>query len=182
MREGDTITITGNCFELDASPQAAMSMPAARALGLTLEDMQRATIYWRAAHPAIVAWQRKLIEEGKASRMTRDWSGVLRRYTDHQGNIPSQILDHPSQAGCQSIMSKQLIQFKREFKDAVYFPYGMHDSTNLAIWRPRWNEIVPRAKEIIEQERNIFGLSIPFPASFKARGEILPWAKPAARV
>jgi hypothetical protein len=171
-----------SCFELDASPQAAMSMPAARALGLTLEDMQRATIYWRAAHPAIVAWQRKLIEEGKASRMTRDWAGTLRRYTDHQGNIPSQILDHPSQAGCQSIMSKQLIQFKREFKDAVYFPYGMHDSTNLAIWRPRWNEIIPRAKEIIEQERDIFGLSMPFPASFKARGEILPWAKPAARV
>lgn len=158
-----------SCFELDASPEAAMSMPAARALGLTLEDMQRATLYWRAAHPAIVAWQRRLIEEGKMSRMTRDWSGVLRRYTDHLANIPSQILDHPSQAGCQSIMSKILIQFKREFKDAVYFVYGLHDSTNLAIWAPRWDEIAPRAKEIVEQPRDIFGVTIPFPASFKVR-------------
>ena len=171
-----------SCFELDASPEAAMSMPAARALGLTIDDMRRATIYWRAAHPTIVAWQRKLIEEGKVNRMTRDWAGTLRRYTDHLDNIPSQLLDHPSQAGCQSIMSKILIQFKREFKDAVYFVYGMHDSANMAIWRPRWDEIVPRAKEIIEQERNIFGISIPFPASFKARGAILPWAKPPARV
>ena len=158
------------CFQKDASPENAMNMPAARALGLTLADMVRADVYWKAAHPAIVAWQRRLIDEGKRTRETRDWYGVLRRYTDHLDNIASQILDHPSQAGCQTIMTLQLLEFKRRFKDAVYFVYGMHDSTNMAIWRPRWNEIAPQVKEIVEQPRNIFGLSIPFPASFKSRG------------
>ena len=157
------------CFQKDASPENAMNMPAARALGLTLGDMTRADIYWKAAHPAIVAWQRRLIDEGRRTRETRDWYGTLRRYTDHLDNIPSQILDHPSQAGCQAIMTQQLLQFKRKFKSAVYFVSGMHDSINLAIWAPRWDEIAPEVKKIVQQPHDIFGTIIPFPASFKVR-------------
>src|SRR3990167_1539627 len=103
------------------------------------------------------------------------WS-VYRRRTPDQSRVMRDILPSSIKrrcqatiAGCQSIMSKILIQFKREFKDAVYFVYGLHDSTNLAIWAPRWDEIAPRAKEIVEQPRDIFGVTIPFPASFKVR-------------
>ena len=146
-----------------------MNMPAARALGLTLDDMRRVDLYWKAAHPAIVRWQLRLIDEGKRTRETRDWYGTLRRYTDHLDSIASQILDHPSQAGCQAIMTQQLLEFKRKFKSAVYFVYGLHDSINLAVWGPRWDEIAPEVKRIVEQPRNIFDLNIPFPASFKVR-------------
>jgi len=157
------------CFSLEADPRSAVNMPSARALGLTLEDMVRATTNWKVAHPAIVHWKHRHVITGKRTRMSRTWHGRLRRFTDHFANLNDQILDHPSQAGTQDIANLTAIQVKKEFKDAVYYVYGRHDSQNWGIQERFYSEIKPRLHEIVQTSRNIFGIEIPFPASFKTR-------------
>jgi len=84
-------------------------------------------------------------------------------------SLNDQILDHPSQAGTQDIANLTAIEIKDTFKDALYYVYGRHDSMIWAIREPFFDEIEPRLKEIVQQPRNIFGLEIGFPASFKVR-------------
>ena len=144
-------------------------MPSARALGLTLEAMVRADTNWKLAHPAIVAWKHRHVSQGKRTRMSRTWHGRLRRFTDHYSNLNDQILDHPSQAGTQDIANLVAIEIKKRFKDAVYYVYGRHDSQNWGIQERFFDEVRPQVEEIAQRSRNIFGLEIPFPASFKVR-------------
>ena len=157
------------CFSLEADPKSAVNMPSARALGLTFEDMQRATTNWKVAHPAIVQWKYRHVLAGKRTRVSRTWHGRLRRFTDHLANLNDQILDHPSQAGTQDIANLVAIQVKKTFKDAVYYVYGRHDSQNWGIQERFYDEIKPQLHEIVQTPRNIFGIEIPFPASFKTR-------------
>ena len=78
-----------------------------------------------------------------------------------------QAYDFPMQAGTQSIMDVEMLQIKREFKDAVYFVYGAHDSAIWAIDERFVAEIEPQIMTIASSTHRINGIDMPFPASFK---------------
>ena len=78
-----------------------------------------------------------------------------------------QAYDFPMQAGTQSIMDVEMLRIKAEFKDAVYFVYGAHDSAIWAIDAKFVGEIEPRMCEIASSTHRINGIDMPFPASFK---------------
>ena len=76
------------------------------------------------------------------------------------------------QAGTQSIMDVEFLTIKREFKDAVYFVYGAHDSNIWAIDERFVAEIEPRMVEIANSSHVVNGVTMNFPASCKP----LRWA------
>jgi len=64
-------------------------------------------------------------------------------------------------------MDVEFLQIKREFKDAVYFVYGAHDSNIWGIDERYVGEIEPRMVEIANSSHEINGVLMPFPASMK---------------
>jgi len=146
----------------------AMDIPGAAQLGLTTDRLIAAARQMDLRDPHTAEWWRRMDADVARTRCVWDWRGSLRRL--HHRNVERrqrQAYDFPMQAGTQSIMDVEFLQIKREFKDAVYFVYGAHDSNIWAIDERYVVEIEPRMVEIANSSHVINGVKMGFPATMK---------------
>ena len=149
-------------------PEFAMDIPGAVQLGLNADRLRAAARQMDIRDPQTAEWWRRMDADVARTRCVWDWRGSLRRlHTQNIERRQRQAYDFPMQAGTQSIMDVEFLQIKREFKDAVYFVYGAHDSNIWGIDERYVGEIEPRMVEIANSSHEINGVLMPFPASMK---------------
>ena len=155
-------------------PEFSMDIPGATQLGLTVQRLVAAAAQMDVRDPATAEWWRRMDASiDRPGPCVWDYRGSLRRLFDRNADRRRrQAYDFPMQAGTQSIMDVEFLTIKREFKDAVYFVYGAHDSNIWAIDERFVAEIEPRMVEIANSSHVVNGVTMNFPASCKP----LRWA------
>ena len=158
-------------------PKEAMDIPGAKVLGLTKQKLMQAAARMDAADPDVTRWWRQVDADVLKLGYSRDWRGGIRRFLDLQPwTKPSAIkrmqreaTNNPMQMGTQSIENVIFIEVAQTYGEDVLYKYGSHDSQWWAIRESEWDRIVPGIKEIASRPREINGVSIPLPCSWKER-------------
>ena len=83
--------------------------------------------------------------------------------------ITRQAYDFPMQSTSAVIMNKTLIDIKERWGNDCYMVYTMHDSIKMAFREEVFDEAWDFLPEIVEQEWDIGGVKVKFPATYEER-------------
>lgn len=153
------------------NPAHAGDIPGAKALGLDGRKLADASRTWLAAHAAIpLDWARTdefILKHG----YTITWAGRKRRTlsVDPSGKITDAICRELSNHRMQGSVADLLNISLLELQDAM--PYlillgSKHDALTMECPEELEEETWPEYQRIVQQERDIFGVPLTFPASF----------------
>ena len=154
------------------NPKFAGDIPGARTLGLDGPKLVKASQNWLLPHHAIVAYWARVDQQVKDHGYTQTWAGRKRRYMSIGPTraIPNSVFreaaNFPMQGGVADIMNLAVIEICERLP-FVNLVYTMHDSMWMECPVEREDEAWPVYQEVVQQARNINGVLVPFPGSFK---------------
>ncbi len=147
-------------------PRTSGDIPGAKALGLTPARLVAAARSFLTAHPALARWRLKIEKQVQEKHYVKTFTGRTRRLHASGREAIRAAYDYPMQAGGADMFNSTVNAIVETFGDDVRFYWGMHDSQYWGVREEKWDEIVPRMKEIVEREWNISGVRIRIPADF----------------
>ncbi|MFQ5853346.1 MAG: DNA polymerase [Candidatus Binatia bacterium] len=149
-------------------PEFCMDIPGAVSLGFDKRGLGGAArAIWR-QDPDLARWRKRQRTKVLDCGLAVDFNGRLRRFfTNSPDDMVRQMLDFAMQAGTQSIETKIFLEIADRFGDDVVFKWGAHDSQYWAIRDEMTPVLVPQIKAIVTQPREINGIMMEFPATFK---------------
>lgn len=157
-------------------PKYAGDIPGAKTLGLDGPRLVEASNNWLLPHGAIREYWNRIDAQVKRVGYTETWTGRKRRYMSIGPDriIPSGVFreaaNFPMQGGVADIHNLTIIEVSQTCPYTHYF-YSMHDSMWFEVPVEREAEAWVDYKRIVTQPRNICGVMMDFPASFKRVGE-----------
>lgn len=170
MRQGDQISITGNCNYGGKGDQAAKK---AIRMGIEPHIAKRGATVLLQGDPELSAWFRKVEKEVASTHMIHSWDGGRRVFywidassKQQVEEMKRQARNFPPQGGGAGLYNLVIVEIAQAVPEAQ-FVYGMHDSQYWSVSKGVWNRVYPRIKEIATQSRLINGMMVPFPGSFK---------------
>lgn len=168
LRQGDHITITGNC-NYDHTEKAYNAQQKAIRMGISPAIAGQAAQVLLNSDPELRVWFQQIMKEGEKTRITRSWGGGRRVYywADSFAKLPlNEMRNYPLQAGGADLYNLTIVDVCEKVKEAR-FVYGMHDSMWFSVPRDLYPVCYPRIRDLVTQPRLINGRMIPFPATFK---------------
>jgi DNA polymerase I len=149
-------------------PRTATDIPGAKGMGLDGSALVRGSVRYLSRHPAIKAYWDKCDKLALTTRQSRTFLGRRRVLLGDGKGLLREASNHPMQGAVSDIYNLTIVAIQEACPEA-HFVYGMHDSQWWEIPQARWDEYVPRIKDIVEKDYMVQGKSVRFPASFKER-------------
>ena len=142
--------------------------PGANKLGLDKKLETQASLRYLASRPRLTEWQRRTAGEALQTRTSRTFMGRLRRLLGDHQSLVGQAYDHPMQGAVSDIFNLTHVRILDELS-WLWWVYGSHDSQWWGCPNEQVVETWPKLKAIVEQEWDIHGVRVRFPASWKER-------------
>lgn len=168
MRQGDVITITGNCY----GGRGATAAEKAVRMGLDKTVVKAATARLLTSDTKYYAWRTRLEEEVRRTRILRTFSGRPRRFlgvSKSSSKVPPKVvreaLDYQMQGGVSDVFNRVAVQIRATL--GLLFVFGMHDSQFWSIPSKNLTQpLLDTLKRIVQQPFCIEGKTKCFPADF----------------
>ena len=149
---------------------AETDIPGAIKLGLDRAGLSQAGRRWDRAHPAVARFWKRTEAKVRQEREVRSPLGRRWKLMGHDlKRITRQAYDFPMQSTSAVIMNKTLIDIKKRWGNDCYMVYTMHDSIKMAFREEKFDEAWDLLPEIVEQEWNLGGVKVKFPATYEER-------------
>lgn len=147
-------------------PKTSGDIPGAKGLGLTPRHLVQAANRLLAAHPAKAEWRQRVAKEAIETGVTRTFMGRKRILLARDaGPRKREAYNHPLQGGVRDIANVTFLQVAQAFPEMT-FAFEMHDSQKWACPEGRVGVILPKVREIVEQEFYVYGTKLTIPATF----------------
>jgi DNA polymerase I-like protein with 3'-5' exonuclease and polymerase domains len=158
------------------NPAHAGDIPGAKALGLTSQRLTEASRNYLAAHPALVAYWRKVDADILRTRTVRTFTG-RKRYLNgsgtkaRAGEVPEicrEGTNHPMQGGGVDVFNLTLLAIWRASRDlGAAWLYGSHDSQTWSVPTVHAKEFQARVLDITERPWQIAGRPLRLPVTME---------------
>ena len=171
MRQGDTITITGNC---NYGGTGSVAASKAIRMGLGKVEVQQALNNLLTADIDYYKWRQDIERQVKASRIIRTFTGRPRRFLavskDHGTVVPPKVvreaLDYKMQAGVSDVANLTIIEVAKQYPQLL-MAWTMHDAQYyhcpVSAATP---ELIEGLKAIATRQYTIEGRTKAFPIDF----------------
>ncbi len=160
------------------------AMVQAVKMGADKTTLRQALTLLKGSDPEIARYQMRMRGDIGRTRVARTWAGRRRVYVAGvDGKRASEemvrkLYNFRNQGGGADILNLTVVELAEKIPHAK-LAYSMHDSLWLEISERDWSDELGRQiKAIAEQPRNIDGMAVCFPATYKImndRGEVSKW-------
>jgi DNA polymerase I-like protein with 3'-5' exonuclease and polymerase domains len=152
---------------MDYGKRDLSDLPGAYVLGLPKHVLKQGGDLILRADPDKRRWMGEVrAKVRKGENVSRDWTGARRVFlgTKRDGLV-RQWLNHPMQSGVSSLLNATIVQLHYDVPK-VSLAWSMHDAVWLHCPADAFEAVLPKVKDIVEQERNICGYRTKFPATW----------------
>lgn len=146
-------------------------------LGADRDLLEHALVMLRASDPDILDYQHRIRQEVLKTHMSRTWAGRRRVYTagarskSEREQMVRCLYNHRNQGGGADIYNLAISEICRTFPQ-VSWQYGRHDSLWFGMKSAHLTPALMTAmKKVIEQPRDIDGMMVSFPMTYKIMDE-----------
>lgn len=144
----------------------AGDIPGARQLGLDGPKLVKASTNWLLKHPAIPQYWARIDDQVRRLGYSATWAGRKRRLLGRGNGVYREAANHPMQGGVADLMNLTIIELA-DLCPWLVFVLNIHDELWMECPVEREAETWPIYQRVVQQARNIEGVTVPFPASFK---------------
>ena len=171
MRQGDTISITGNC---NYGGTGSVAASKAIRMGLTKHEVQQALANLLTADIDYYRWRQVIERQVKATRIVRTFTGRPRRFltvgkesgTAVPAKVVREALDYPMQAGVSDVANLTIIKMHQVYPH-LGLVWTIHDAQYYSVpTRDITDELIENVKSIAKAPHMIEGKEKRFPIDF----------------
>lgn len=160
-------------YEINYGGTGEQAAKKAVRMGLDASITKRASQVLLQGDPELSAWFRKIEREVVSTHIIHSWDGGRRVFywidaasKKQVEEMKRQARNFPPQGGGAGLYNLVIVEIAEQVPEAS-FVFGMHDSQYWSVAQEGWQEVYPRIKAIATQPRQINGMMVPFPGSFK---------------